>query len=181
MLDFPCSAFAPELVAAYPEARVILTGRSPESWAKSIQSTIGKLITASRFDVVAFLDPHFLGKSIVSNRRLWMAYFGAPSIETDVLIRRYNEHCEEVKSLVPTENLLEFQIGDSWEPLCRFLGKDVPDEPYPRVNESRDFASSTRERVVGRLTFLLKRWLMWISPAVIVAIVALTAKYGGWL
>lgn len=24
---------------------------------------------------------------------------------------------------------------DGWEPLCRFLGENVPEEPYPRVND----------------------------------------------
>jgi hypothetical protein len=25
-------------------------------------------------------------------------------------------------------------VQQGWEPLCRFLGVDVPDEPFPRVN-----------------------------------------------
>ena len=31
--------FAPELVAAYPEAKFILTQREPKSWCRSIHST----------------------------------------------------------------------------------------------------------------------------------------------
>ncbi|KAF1814290.1 hypothetical protein P152DRAFT_472064 [Eremomyces bilateralis CBS 781.70] len=30
-LGFPCAAFAPELIASYPEAKVILTHRNPEA------------------------------------------------------------------------------------------------------------------------------------------------------
>jgi hypothetical protein len=32
--DLPAAAFAPELIAAYPNAKVILTMRDPESWHK---------------------------------------------------------------------------------------------------------------------------------------------------
>jgi hypothetical protein len=28
-------------------------------------------------------------------------------------------------------------MGDGWEPLCRFLGKDVPVEDFPNLNDSR--------------------------------------------
>lgn len=32
--DLPAAAFAPELIAAYPNAKVILTNRDPDSWHK---------------------------------------------------------------------------------------------------------------------------------------------------
>lgn len=34
--DLPAAAFAPELIAAYPKAKVILTTRDPESWHKQV-------------------------------------------------------------------------------------------------------------------------------------------------
>lgn len=27
-----------------------------------------------------------------------------------------------------------YRVEEGWEPLCRFLGVAVPDEPFPRVN-----------------------------------------------
>jgi hypothetical protein len=38
---------------------------------------------------------------------------------------------------VPKEKLLEFEPKDGWEPLCKFLGKDVPAGSYPRVNHAQ--------------------------------------------
>lgn len=38
--DLPAAAFAPELIAAYPNAKVILTTRDPDSWHKYVQSSI---------------------------------------------------------------------------------------------------------------------------------------------
>ena len=36
--------------------------------------------------------------------------------------------------MVPEDRLLEWRVGDGWEPLCKFLGKEIPDEPFPHVN-----------------------------------------------
>lgn len=44
------------------------------------------------------------------------------------------EHCNMIRGLVPKERLLEWTVEDGWEPLCEFLGKPVPDEPFPNTN-----------------------------------------------
>ncbi|KAH6672390.1 hypothetical protein B0J14DRAFT_701458 [Halenospora varia] len=36
--DCPCANFAEELIAAYPNAKVILTTREPDGWVKSMES-----------------------------------------------------------------------------------------------------------------------------------------------
>lgn len=45
-----------------------------------------------------------------------------------------SEHCNMIRGLVPKERLLEWKVEDGWEPLCKFLGKPIPDEPFPHVN-----------------------------------------------
>src|SRR5262245_27743220 len=40
MVDWPGSYFYKELMEAFPEAKVLLSVRSPESWAKSMRATI---------------------------------------------------------------------------------------------------------------------------------------------
>ena len=51
----------------------------------------------------------------------------------------YLDHVEEIRSLVPPERLLEYQIGDGYGPLCEFLGEEIPDTPFPRGNDMADF------------------------------------------
>jgi hypothetical protein len=46
---------------------------------------------------------------------------------------------EEVKQTVPPEKLLVFEPKEGWEPLCKFLGKPVPDQPFPHVNDTQAF------------------------------------------
>ena len=31
---------------------------------------------------------------------------------------------------------MTYRMGDGWEPLCEFLGKDVPDQDFPWMNEA---------------------------------------------
>ena len=50
----------------------------------------------------------------------------------------YVKHNLYVQSIVPKENLLVWQVSDGWEPLCKFLGKEVPEVPIPHDNKTGD-------------------------------------------
>ena len=50
----------------------------------------------------------------------------------------YKKHNLYVKSIVPKENLLVWNVKDGWEPLCKFLGKKVPAGPIPHDNRTGD-------------------------------------------
>ena len=42
--------------------------------------------------------------------------------------------------MVPKDRLLEYEVKEGWEPLCQFLGKEVPlDEGFPNVNDTENF------------------------------------------
>ncbi|HNS88382.1 MAG TPA: sulfotransferase, partial [Parvularculaceae bacterium] len=56
----------------------------------------------------------------------------------DHLIRKFNQHNEDVIRTIPKDRLLVFEAKDGWAPLCAFLGKPVPSEPYPRVNSKEE-------------------------------------------
>ena len=53
-------------------------------------------------------------------------------------IKTYKERIEEVKRVVPADKLLVFEVADGWEPLCKFLGVDVPDVPFPAINKRKE-------------------------------------------
>ena len=48
------------------------------------------------------------------------------------------KHNMYVESVVPKEDLLIWNVKDGWEPLCSFLGKEIPDEPIPHDNKTGD-------------------------------------------
>ncbi len=46
----------------------------------------------------------------------------------------FTDHIEEVKRHVPSDRLLVMELGEGWDRLCQFLGKEVPKVPYPKTN-----------------------------------------------
>ena len=54
----------------------------------------------------------------------------------DASVRYYNNWITHVKNAVPPEKLLIFESKQGWAPLCNFLDIPIPEEPYPRVNDS---------------------------------------------
>ena len=70
---------------------------------------------------------------------IWERLFDSRMEDRAHAIGVYNAHVERVKATLPKSRLLVFEAKQGWEPLCGFLGVDVPDEPYPRVNTTEDF------------------------------------------
>ena len=47
-----------------------------------------------------------------------------------------------VSQFVPEEKLLVFQAREGWQPLCQFLGREVPaGTTFPRLNNASQFRS----------------------------------------
>lgn len=65
------------------------------------------------------------------------------------------EHCNMIRGLVPNEKLLEWNVEDGWEPLCKFLDKTVPDEPFPHVNKASGWENHEAEVTKRYLTSAL--------------------------
>ena len=50
----------------------------------------------------------------------------------------FSKHILYVKSTVPKEDLLVWQVKDGWKPICEFLEKPVPEGPIPHDNRTGD-------------------------------------------
>jgi hypothetical protein len=133
-VDFPSAWYWRELIRTYPEARVILTWRSPESWWESYAKTIAGFTGAG-------VDPDSLGVALVAAQ----VFDGRP-LDRDHVLAVYEAHVAEVKATVPADRLLVHALGDGWEPLCAHLGVPVPDRPYPRRNSTEEFVAEVRRR-----------------------------------
>jgi len=126
-LDWPSAYFWRELSACYPEAKILLTLRSSESWYASMERTILKTIRSSS-------DPASIGV-----RMIGQGVFGGRLDDRDHAIAIYERNTAEVQAAFPPDRLLTYSLGDGWAPLCAFLGKPVPDAPFPHSNTSEDF------------------------------------------
>ena len=67
----------------------------------------------------------------------------------------YNDWVDEVKRTVPEDRLLIFSVKEGWEPLCKFLDMPVPDQPFPRTNDTNFMQNLMKSgRLQAYLTFL---------------------------
>lgn len=136
-IDWPSAFFWRELSEVYPEAKIILTVRSSESWHKSMSNTIFKVLDAST-------DPDSIGLKLISER-----VFGGRYHDREYAISVYEKNIAEVQAAFDQQRLLTFQLGDGWAPLCRFLSEPVPDRPFPRSNSSAEFAEMMRKLITS--------------------------------
>lgn len=93
------------------------------------------------------------------------------------LVSGYLEHNDHVRAIVPKGNLLEFRAEQGWKPLCEFLGKEVPEEPYPRINEGSNVAD-IHTKIFWLYTAKLAAMAAVVPVAV--AILAWGLRQGEW-
>ena len=129
--DMPGCFFWPELLAANPDALVLLSVReSPEVWHRSASNTILPSIRMASSGG----DPWMTAMVQMLGER-----FSDQLEDPDAMLSAYERHNDAVRAGVPRHQLLEWQPGDGWEPICARLGLPVPDEPFPKTNSTADF------------------------------------------
>lgn len=76
----------------------------------------------------------------------------------------YISHYKNIRSLVPQERLLDYEVSDGWGPLCKFLGEEEPyGEPFPTGNNIDSFINRCRKRNRRLMMNVLFRYLVYGS------------------
>ena len=135
--DPPAIAFAEELIQMYPDAKIILVERDIEAWFESMNKNVIESSWSPFLKFLADWDPWLVGPMRDCHHR-WIRGWWKANDKLEMRERArgmYKEHYELVRRVTPKERLLEYRLGDGWEPLCHFLGKPVPGVPFPRVND----------------------------------------------
>jgi len=150
--------FADQLVAAYPDARVVVVQRDFDRWWASYQAQVSDgLFTWWGAAGVWFIETTSGPLGAWVTRKSMLGAFDAADLAG---VRRnarraYDGYYARIRALVPPERRLEYRLGDGWEPLCAFLGKEVPDVPFPRVNDRENHRAWQMEQFRG---LLLRAW-----------------------
>jgi hypothetical protein len=145
VVDFPGSIFYKDLMAQYPDAKIILTVRDPENWYKSVSDTIYpvprgfKRIMMKAVGLFNSKVRHISKVLDWVDEMIWSDMFEGKFPDKQYALKRFTDWNEEVKKTVPADRLLVFDIKEGWEPLCAFLGVPVPDMPFPRLNDTASF------------------------------------------
>ena len=141
--DIPSILFWRELLAAYPEAKVVLVQRDEEKWLASIRVLLTAGLNPVGRYVLRYTDPNRTGRILNIGFAWFSNWFGVKQSEVTVekLMGRargvYRRQYADIRATVSRERLLEYELGTEWEPLCAFLGKEVPEVGCPHVNDAR--------------------------------------------
>ncbi|KAM0272294.1 hypothetical protein ACHAQH_008719 [Verticillium albo-atrum] len=130
--------FAESLITSYPDAKVILVIRDFEKWDKSFVDMLSGIFGKVTTFIKNYIEPWTGDHSATNVQKLMLGWTSSKNLDELVSKTRqlYDSHNDGIKKLVPKEQLLLYKLGDGWEPLCTFLGKEVPDVPFPRGNEA---------------------------------------------
>lgn len=166
-VDWPGCTFYEELMQAFPDARVLLTVRDPQSWYESARSTIYRPHSQADRWLSVWLRRLILkpftpfGRVLpVIDTIVWQNTFNNRFEDRQYAVTVFEQHIEEVRRKVPPEKLLVYNVKEGWEPLCAFLGVPVPDKLFPRLNDRASFPGTRNMRrlqlrlAVGALTAL---------------------------
>nr|WP_188197199.1 sulfotransferase family protein [Nonomuraea sp. SYSU D8015] len=160
--DWPASHYWRELADAYPEAKVVLTVRDPRKWHPSIRMLMSGGIRPEPGDEM----PEQMRQMFESMERMRPALekigrsyfgpgwsFGDDLADEDLAVAAFERHTATVKEGVPADRLLVFDVREGWEPLCAFLGVDVPaDEPFPHLNDAETMRQSFARMQAGDMS-----------------------------
>ena len=85
----------------------------------------------------------------------------------EALRETFDAHNAHVRAVVPRDRLLEFRPGDGWDPLCRFLNKEVPqDTPFPHANEGNLVAIIHHSVYWRQWNYVRNLSLGWVTAAI---------------
>jgi hypothetical protein len=174
-VDWPAAPFYKQLMERYPNAKVIVTTRDPAKWYKSMHDTVWTIYQVLRS--APWYVKQFPGRGPVGRLQremlrtsIWdgdlQGIFGS---DPDKAQQLFLQHIEEVKQFVPADRLLVFEVSQGWGPLCEFLGKPVPEQPFPHVNDTKSM-----KRIIAGIQ-KKQNVLTYTIPAAAAALVAAAA------
>jgi hypothetical protein len=138
-VDYPGCSFWRELAEYYPDAKILLTVRDATSWFESVNHTI----------MSADFNAHVAGTpwGEMLDRTIHRTLDHRMD-DRDFMIDYFERRTAEIEAGAPADRLLVYQVKQGWDPLCKFLGVPVPDEPFPHIN-SRDETRKLLETVMA--------------------------------
>lgn len=130
-VDWLGARFYPEMLRAWPQAKVILSVRDPEAWYESCHASLH----ATREMSSALRGQQGTAPVLRAvDSAIWEDLFDGRFDEREHALEVFERHRLEVARIVPAERLLIYDIREGWEPLCELLQVPVPKTPFPHLN-----------------------------------------------
>lgn len=123
--DNPWPLVYAEMDAMWPGSKFILTTRDADKWVASQVKHFGRHETPMR-------------------RFIYGEEYGFPAGNEAHYKKVFNDHIDAVRSHFEgrPEDFLEIDLtaGLGWDPICEFLGRDIPATPFPHANSAKQRA-----------------------------------------
>lgn len=142
-VDSPICFYWKEVLAAFPNAKVILTTRDPNDWYESFAASLYQAMIHPDRAPEEIRDALKMAKTVVIDQ-----FFEGRFSDREHAISIYTEHITSVRQHFSGGNeasLLVFDVKEGWLPLCRFLDFDIPHLPFPNTNSRSEFQQLFRE------------------------------------
>lgn len=157
-VDLPAYPWYKEHLERYPDAKVILTVRPFDKWYESLYSTIYQAGPQTLPQKLAMLTKLLFNPRIrkmikcvkFAKRRIFQVELQGKFEDKAFAEKVFNDHIEKVKSEVPAEKLLVYDVRDGWAPLCEFLGVPEPDDALPHLNKKENFRTMLSQMMKGK-------------------------------
>jgi len=127
MADLPAAVLYRELAERFPRARFILTLRDMDEWLRSSEKHYSREHHEETAAQAQFADAV----------ALYTLMYGRQWFDRDAFVSVYQRHEREVRQFFEGSDrftTMDIGAGDGWQCLAGFLGKDIPDQPFPKSN-----------------------------------------------
>lgn len=146
-VDLPFALYFEQIRDQYPDCKFILTTREDsETWFRSWNVMTSSITQpaqyASMFTHVKKLEYYmrYLFATVNDDEEFLTSPWPLPPQNKEKAIASYERHNQLVRDTIPPSHLLEYNVRQGWEPLCRFLEVSVagcPMTPFPKSNSAR--------------------------------------------
>lgn len=123
LTDTPIPSFYRELDAKFPGSRFILTVRDSDEWLKSCKKQFTQRFAEVQTDAHKRLFLDLYGTDVFDEQRFASGY--------ERFIAGVGDYFKDRPGDLLTINVA---AGEGWDKLCRFLGRPVPNIPFPKAN-----------------------------------------------
>jgi hypothetical protein len=158
------SPFAVDMIKAYLDAKAVIVQRKFETWWPSFVSECLDWRFFPGAEVATWVSSKLGLRSSHALSKIYFGLFHASSVDEihQNARKTYDQYFEDVRRAVPASRRLEYRLGDGWEPLCTFLGKDIPDVPFPNVNDRIEHKRIAQRHTNTFLLMMLRQIVPWI-------------------
>ena len=146
-MDEPVMLMYEEIMAAFPEAKFLLTISDAESWFTNYVEMAHLVDASGNSSELKFW--YSLPANCIAMQSWGCNFLHTPSAEDkDTCLKNYDRHIKRVQDVIPPERLLVYNWSDGWSPLSHFLGSRIPEEQFPHEDIAKFYSE---KRVAAKL------------------------------